>query len=107
MKKIITTFLMGMIFLGSFAQAPQAFNYQEVARDNAGNALANHDVSFKIVILKDSIIGIAVYRETHNAITNATGLFNLEIGNGIVITGVFENINWGNKLGLHTGHFGT
>jgi len=98
MKKIIITFLLGMILLSSHAQAPQAFQYQAIARDIEGNVLANQDVSFKIVILKESINGTAVYRETHDTITNALGLVTLAIGNGTVITGVFENINWGDGL---------
>jgi uncharacterized protein (TIGR02145 family) len=39
-----------------------------------------------------------VYVETHFDTTNQFGLVTLEIGNGIVEAGVFENIDWGNGL---------
>jgi len=98
MKKITITFFLGMILFSSFAQAPQAFNYQAMARDNAGNVLANQNVSFKIVIEKESINGPVVFREVHDTITNEMGLVNLAIGLGTVISGVFEEINWGDAL---------
>ena len=79
------------------AQSPQSFKYQAVARDNIGNVLVNQNVSFKISIKQSSITGEIVYAEVHDVITNQFGLVNLEIGNGTVIIGEFENINWGNN----------
>jgi len=52
------------------AQAPKAFKYQAVARDNAGNILANQNVSFHISILQGSASGTSVCTETHNTTTN-------------------------------------
>jgi len=98
MKKITLSMVMITIAITVLAQSPQAFKYQAVARDNAGNVLANQNVSFKIVIEKESISGPAVYREIHDTTTNELGLVNLEIGNGNVIFGVFEEIDWGNDL---------
>lgn len=84
---------MGTILL--FAQAPQAFKYQTVVRDNAGNVMANHNVSFRMSILQGSITGPSVYTETHLLATNGQGLVNLEIGNGIELSGDFSTIDWG------------
>ena len=70
MKKITLTLLAVLSALILFAQVPQSFKYQAVVRDNAGEILANQNVSFKIVILKDSINGAAAYREIHDTITN-------------------------------------
>ncbi|MCK4288096.1 MAG: hypothetical protein KAW86_02730, partial [Bacteroidales bacterium] len=80
------------------AQLPQAFKYQAVARDNIGNVLVNQNVSFKISIKQSSITGEIVYAEVHNVTTNQFGLINLEIGNGTVVLGEFENINWGDDI---------
>ena len=79
--------------LYSFAQVPQAFNYQAVARDNNGNELINQKVSFRISLLQSSATGAEIYSETHIDSTNQFGLVNLEIGNGIVVTGVFSTID--------------
>jgi len=81
--------------LGSYAQSPQALQYQAIARDTEGNVLANQDVSFKIVIVRNNTNGPVVYREVHDTITNELGLVNLEIGNGTVLFGAFEEIQWG------------
>jgi hypothetical protein len=69
-----------------------------VARDNIGNVLVNQNVSFKISIKQSSITGEIVYAEVHNVTTNQFGLINLEIGNGTVVLGEFENINWGDDI---------
>ncbi|MBW8050354.1 MAG: DUF1566 domain-containing protein [Cytophagales bacterium] len=110
MKKLTITFVTTLIciiflnlclprFLGGnlcFAQAPQSFKYQAVARDISGNILANQAVGFQISILKTTATGIAVYIETHTDTTNQFGLVNLEIGKGTVTTGDFTTIDWAN-----------
>lgn len=97
MKKITTllTFFAASIFAAS-AQAPQAFNYQAVARDAAGQSLTNTTVGLRFSILDGSSTGTTVYAETHLAVTNSLGLFNVSIGTGTVQSGSFGAINWGN-----------
>ncbi len=77
------------------AQAPDAFQYQAVARDNNGDAIANQSVSFQITILEESTSGTAVFRERHFVSTNEYGLVNMAIGTGTNVTGSFNQINWG------------
>ena len=98
MKKITLSLVMITIAITVLAQTPQAFKYQAVARDNAGNVLANQNVSFQISILEGSTSGAAVYVETHDTITNEFGLVNLEIGNGTPIIGTFTVIDWAGNL---------
>jgi hypothetical protein len=95
MKKftVIVTFI--LVFASLFAQAPQAFKYQAIARDNNGEVLINQLVSLKISLLQDAIDGTAVYVETYNTTSNDFGLINLEIGNGIPESGDFSTIDWG------------
>jgi hypothetical protein len=96
MRKII---LLPVIFFFALlvcnGQAPQAFKYQAVIRDEAGMVIANQLVSLRISILKGETNGETVYMETHGVITNTLGLVNLEIGRGIVVQGVFSQISWG------------
>ncbi|MDO9254616.1 MAG: tail fiber domain-containing protein [Bacteroidales bacterium] len=89
-----------LLFLGLSlsAQTPQAFKYQTVARDGAGNVLADRAVSFRISILLGSASGSTAYSETHSGTTNAFGLINLEIGNGLPVTNIFSEINWGSDV---------
>ena len=101
MKKLLLSIAATIILFmtaQTFAQAPQSFKYQAVARDNSGNVLASKNVSFKISILKTSTTGNAVYCETQTATTNQFGLANLSLGGGTVVSGSFSIINWGNDL---------
>ena len=96
MKKLLLFFY--FIFLLSIidAQPPQAISYQAVARNNKGDLINNKNISLRFSIHDSSAIGTIIYSETHNANTNTLGLFNLNIGQGTVITGSFSSINWGN-----------
>jgi hypothetical protein len=40
MKKALLLLLVCIMYIASYAQAPQSFNYQAVVRDASGNALA-------------------------------------------------------------------
>jgi hypothetical protein len=80
-----------------FAQAPQAFKYQAVVRDNLGAILPNRTVSFRVTIRRSTEVGTIVYRETYTPLpqTNQFGIVNLNIGTGTASDGVFSNIAWG------------
>ena len=95
MKKIILIIAIVLAYGSIYAQSPQAFKYQAIARDNSGEVLTNQLVSLKISLLQDSIDGTAVYVETYNTTSNDFGLINLEIGNGIPESGDFSTIDWG------------
>jgi hypothetical protein len=95
MKKIyliITALFISILTLG---QAPQAFKYQAVVRDTSGAVIADHLVSLRISIIKGSTEGQVVYTEIQDDNTNKLGLVNLEIGRGLVTSGNFSDISWG------------
>ncbi|PZF72541.1 autotransporter outer membrane beta-barrel domain-containing protein [Taibaiella soli] len=96
MKKQFLTFaLCAFAAYSAFAQAPQKFNYQGVARSATGSAIANQSIGLRISILDGSSTGTAQYVETQTVTTNALGLYNLQIGGGSVVSGTFANITWG------------
>lgn len=96
MKKLILTLSVLAIYaITVLAQAPEKMNYQGVARDNAGNILANQAVGLRISLRSGSPTGTIVYQETQGITTNQFGLFAIEIGAGTVGTGTFSSINWG------------
>ena len=84
------------LLIGSsiFAQSPEAFKYQAIARNASGNVIANQNVSFRISILKTSETGTTIYVETHNLTTNNFGLANLNIGEGSPVSENFSTIDW-------------
>lgn len=77
------------------AQAPNAFNYQGVARDALGNQLQNQLISLRFTIHQSSFLGATVYRETDSVTTNQFGLFTVAIGSGTVVSGNMATISWG------------
>jgi hypothetical protein len=97
-KSSIQIATIAMIFLSAMVtgQIPQAFKYQTVVRDAAGNILENQNVSFRFSIHDVAPAGVIVYSETHTAMTNEFGLVNLNIGSGVPVSGNFSTIIWGN-----------
>ncbi len=97
MKKLATKIIILLVSLASlqaFSQAPEGMKYQAVARNAAGAVMANTSVTFDISIMQGDAGGLVVYHETHNAVTNETGLVSLVIGKGM--TGDdFSAIDWG------------
>jgi len=82
-----------------FAQVPQLFNYQGIARDAGGNVLPARKIGVELSVLDGGPTGTVVYSETFTDTTNAFGLFTMQVGGGTVVTGSFPAINWatGNK----------
>ncbi|MCT4583279.1 MAG: MSCRAMM family adhesin SdrC, partial [Flavobacteriales bacterium] len=98
MKKIILTVGMFIAMAGiSYAQAPEEFNYQAVARDVSGNVIPNQTIGVEISILESSSSGTVIYTETHAPTTNNFGLLNLNIGRGTIVSGTFNTIDWANN----------
>lgn len=95
MKKLLFFVVSLLVGTMTWGQAPQAFKYQAVARNSAGEVLANQAVSFRISVLRGTATGTAVFVETHTGkTTNAYGLVDLEIGRGSVSSGSFATISW-------------
>jgi len=76
------------------AQAPQGISYQAAARNSNGDPLTNRTVAVRFSLLDSLTNGPLVYQERHTVTTNAFGLFNLNIGTGTPLQGVFSSINW-------------
>lgn len=95
MKKIIFTSALIILTVFTFAQSPQAFKYQTVVRDVAGEILQNQVVGLKMSIHETTANGTIVYQETFTKTTNNFGLVNLEIGTGTSTIGTFATIDWG------------
>ena len=97
-KLAVLIMLSACILPTAFAQVPQAFNYQAVARDASGSIIANQLVGIRFSILQGSSTGSVIYIEKQFATTNQFGLFTLAIGTGTVVTGTFRSIDWSSGL---------
>ncbi len=96
MKNAYTTITAILLSLTLFGQAPQKMSYQAVIRDANDALVTNQILGMQISILQGAISGTSVYTETHTPVSNANGLVTLEIGTGMVNTGDFSAIDWGN-----------
>jgi hypothetical protein len=87
------------------AQTPQLINYQAVARNNSGAALANQSIKVRISLnVADASSAVTFYSETRTVTTNALGLFNVQIGSsGATSTyGNISNTEWTDGSKTHS-----
>ena len=96
MKRIFGFSVMLFLAKNIFAQAPQGINYQGVARNSAGQAMAQTNVSVLIKLYQgDPNTGTLVYQESHAVTTDTFGLYALTIGMGTVQGGfTFSQVPW-------------
>jgi uncharacterized protein (TIGR02145 family) len=88
---LILTLLVGSLM----AQAPQSFKYQAVARNSTGTAITNAPIGLKLTIRSGNPNGNSVYSETFTPVSNSIGIFTVNIGEGNVLSGNFQDIDWG------------
>ena len=94
MKKLVLLSALFISFL-TFAQVPQGISYQAIALNGSGTPVVSSNVRLRLSILDVSVAGTTLYSETQLKTTNAQGLFNLVIGQGTLVSGAFNTINWG------------
>lgn len=100
-------FFIGIALLaipGAYAQEaiPGGFRHQGVVRDPSGRPLSNTPVTVQILLSEDAIMGKALYIETHEVVTGATGEFSIIVGEGHPAKDPFESISWSrDNLWLH------
>ena len=95
MKKVLLMLFVIGVSLNIYSQAPQAFAYQGIARNNLGNPISNQLISIRASILDSSATGVPKYIETQSVTTNSLGLFSVSVGMGVVQSGTFSAIPWG------------
>ncbi len=85
----LTLLLTVVVALGLSANAqvtvPDGFQYQAVARDASGVALANTPITVQFTVTADGGLNVV---QTANVTTNDFGLFNLVVGAGIDFEGL-------------------
>lgn len=96
MKNYLAVFILLLLLPGTalFAQqAPKAFKYQAVARDADNQPYANTNLRLRIGVVNAA--NVIAYLETHNVTTSDLGVFSLNVGQGTLLSGNFNNVNWG------------
>lgn len=97
MKQIIALLTCIFCTVYLFGQAPGLINYQGIARNSSGAALADQNIKLRLSIRSGSANGNIVYQETRMLKTNSFGMFVVAIGsNGASnVVGSIGAIDWG------------
>ncbi len=82
------------IYQTSFCQVPQGFKYQAVCRDNTGALIQNQSVNIRLSVHDLNPLGLVIYQETFNLVSNQFGLIMADVGKGNVQSGNFASIPW-------------
>ncbi|MCG8326516.1 MAG: hypothetical protein MI974_02465, partial [Chitinophagales bacterium] len=95
-RKILFSIIALTLAISVQAQSPQKFKFQAVARDASGVPYASENIAVRVSLVRDGVSGLVDYSERHEVTTSPLGVFDLEIGGGVAISGIFENAQWGN-----------
>jgi trimeric autotransporter adhesin len=96
MRKLALFLFLGITFLVACAdiRAQKAFNYQAVIRQG-DLVLANKSLTIRVSLMQGLPNPVSIYTETHAISSNAYGMINLRVGEGIKVSGDFALVNWG------------
>jgi hypothetical protein len=99
MKRILTLLILVLSVQLLLAQMPAAFNYQAVARNNAGEALSGQTITVRFSIVSSAAGNPSLYTETRQVTTSAQGVFAVQIGSpgAQSSTGDLGTISWTNN----------
>ena len=78
------------------SQTPNMINYQGVALNAGGTAIANQNISIRVSVHNLTPTGTIVYSEERSLTTESGGLFNFQIGGpgATATSGTWAAINW-------------
>jgi hypothetical protein len=94
-KKILPIFLVFTLAVeGLWAQAPKAFQYQAVIRNDNGGILSEQAVTIRFKIHRTTLTGNIIFVETHQATTSPAGTVSLQIGKGAAEHAALDQIAW-------------
>ncbi|HRC33068.1 MAG TPA: hypothetical protein PK736_06460 [Bacteroidia bacterium] len=97
--KLKITFIIAALFVSLtslMAQSPNMINYQGVAHNVNGTAIANQNIKVRLKIRQGTAQGTVKYSEVRSLTTDASGLFTIQIGSAgaVSTTGSWASITW-------------
>ena len=90
MRKLV---LVAALLCASITFAQQGINYKALIKDANNAVVANQSITVQFSILQ-GVAQTNVYQETHTPTTDANGIIIVNIGEGTVDSGVFNDIDW-------------
>ena len=98
-KQLILLLVLVLSSIQLLAQNNGGIFFQAVARDNYSNPAKLRKIYIQSSIIQSSATGTKVLIEEHQANTDATGMFNISLGNGTRVGGSatrLTSIDWTN-----------
>jgi uncharacterized protein (TIGR02145 family) len=92
MYKFLPLFLI-LFFIDIQSDAQYGIFFQAIARDNFNNPAKDRKIFVQSNIIQTSPSGKIVFVEEHQTNTDATGIFNIMVGNGIRVGGSIPSFN--------------
>lgn len=99
MKMKLMLFIYLLILIPA-VYAQQGINYKAIVSDADGKILTNSTITVQFTILENGTTNM--YSESHNPTTDDNGIIIVNIGEGTIISGNFDAIDWGNQNFLKT-----
>ncbi|KSA14462.1 tail fiber domain-containing protein [Maribacter dokdonensis] len=96
-RNYVSVLVIVAMMCGSFilnAQQKNYINYQGVVRDADNELLVEESVEIGIALKFGAANAPIQYKESHFISTDINGVFSLQIGSGINISGNYENLPW-------------
>ena len=95
MKKAVLFTIAVFCYAVTFSQT---FNYQAAVRDAGGNLITDQAVGVRVRLLSGGPTGTVIFNETHTVTSNAYGIIDLPVGEGIVDGNFtsFHSLGWSN-----------
>lgn len=93
MRAFLIISLLTLLAFQSYSQQ-LGLNYQAILRNSAGELISSQGVLMRVAFEQESV---QVYREEHIVNSDLYGQISFVIGQGTILNGSFEDINWANK----------
>ncbi len=90
--------------LSIYGQLPQAFTYQSLVMDAAGQLVTDQEVHVRVSFIPNNPTELADYTELHQVISSELGHVNFELGRGTALNNTFADLDWSRQYFLQIEH---
>ena len=92
--KLFATILFLLIVSAVNAQNSNFIDWEDTARDETGKPIKNTEIDVMAVLHFGTPTSAPSYTENHKVTTNVQGVFTIQVGNGLVVAGSYNDLPW-------------
>jgi hypothetical protein len=94
MKNLLILFVFSFLSSVAFTQIASNMPYEVTLKNALGEVVPNQNVGIQLTVLQGTSDGTVLFQETHFVTTDASGKVTLSIGDGTILNGTFDAIDW-------------